>query len=88
MGRTADLLADDLRRIVKNVSQTDAAAFKIHVVGDGPAHIARPQQHRVGKTVHSQDMADFIIELGDHVAIALLAETTEAVEILPDLGSG
>ena len=38
--------------------------------------------------VHAQDVADLRPELLHIVAVALLAELSEAAEVLPDLGGG
>ena len=37
--------------------------------------------------VKSQNLADFLIQICGIVAVPLLTETTEIIEILPDLGS-
>ena len=52
------------------------------------AQIAHADHHQMMVVVHTQNVADLGAQLLHVIAVTLLAELTEAAEILPDLRGG
>ena len=52
------------------------------------AQVAHADHDEVVVVVHPQDVADLGLQLLHIIAVPLLAELTEAAEVLPDLGGG
>ena len=50
--------------------------------------IADPRKDHFMCIVYSKDLADLLMQILDIVAVPLLSETAEIIEILSDLGSG
>ena len=68
--------------------QDKAQLLEGHVPGDGPAQVARADEHALVARAQPQDVLDLLAEQGHVVAVALLAEPPKAVEVLADLGGG
>ena len=77
--------ADQLRTGVECTQQLKAARREIEVVEQGAAEVAGAQKNRRASCAQAQDRAELLLQLFDIVAVALLTEAAEAVEILPDL---
>ena len=82
---SGNLLADLVRRVVKNGFKGKARFGKIDVLGKGLAQISRSYEHGVKSAVEPQNSADFLVQSFGFVTVALLAELAEAIKILPDL---
>ena len=81
----AEAAADEVGVCVERAEQLKAARRKVEVVEQRTAEVADAEQDRRASRTQSQNGAQLLLELFDVVAIALLTEAAEAVEILPDL---
>ena len=54
---------------------------------DGAPQVPGPEENGLPVLAEAQNFADFFVKVLDIVAVALLAEAAEAVEVLADLGS-
>jgi len=81
----AKAAADQLRTGVECTQQLKAARREIEVVEQGAAEVADAQKDRRASCAQTQDRAELLLQLFDIVAVSLLTEAAEAVEILPDL---
>ena len=73
------------RIIIKDPGENKAAPFKIHIIGKRLSEVACPYNNQVVGFVQPQNPADFLIQIFDVVAVALLPESAKVVEILSDL---
>ena len=87
-GKPRSRRALDQRIAVEDANQPAAALLEINVCGDRFAKIARTDQDDPGFLMDTEDIADDLAQFLDMIAIALLTETAEAIEILPDLRGG
>ena len=80
---------DLLRGLIKGAHQLEAAVTEQVVLSD-QALAAGAAAHQYGRDlfIHAQNVADLLIQQLDIIAVALLAEPPEAVEILADLTGG
>ena len=87
-GNAPDLGVDQRRGHVKGGVHLEAHLFKIEVLEQSVTQMARADDDKPVAVVNAQDVTDLGPQLGYVVAVPLLAELTEAAEILPDLGGG
>ena len=64
----------------------EADLLEVEVLEQGMAEVAGTDDNQLVPIVDAQNVADFGAQLGDVIAVSLLAELTEAAQILPDLG--
>ena len=83
-----DLLPDQPWVLVKDADQAEALGLKGEVLDQRHAQVARTQQDDLQPAVEPQDVADLLVQRVHIVAVALLAKTAKAVEILADLRRG
>ena len=77
-----------VRGNIKGCIHVEANLFKVKVLQQGVTQVAHTDDNEAVALVNAQDMANLRAELGNIVAIPLLAEFAEAAEVLPDLGGG
>lgn len=73
---------------VKDTYKFAASGLKIYMSSDSSAKIACADDYRFEIFVNTEDLAYLVIEILNVVAVTLLTETAEAVEILSDLRCG
>ena len=76
---TTDFFTDQFRVYVEHADKLESAGGKVHVLGDGTAQIAGADQNGLTGNSKAQDFADFFVKGFYIVAVALLAESAEAV---------
>ena len=77
-----------VRGNIKGCIHVEANLFKVKVLQQGVTQVAHTDYNEAVALVNAQNMANFRAEFGNIVAIPLLAEFTEAAQILADLGGG
>ena len=73
---------------IKYACENEAAALKIHIISQRLAKIARTNDYQMMLFIQSEYLADLGIQILHVIAIPLLSEASEIIEILPDLGCG
>ena len=84
-GDVVNLGSHQLRIVVKNSDQLKAAFLKIGMICKGMTQVARADNNGFVSARKPQNLSDFVIEILNLIAVALLSEAAEAVQILPDL---
>ena len=82
---TSQCSADQPFVLLKDRGQLEAELFEIQVSRDRSSEVARADQDRVMRMVKPEDLADLLAQTRYAVAVALLTEPAEAVQILSDL---
>ena len=80
--------ADKARGIVKQGGERHAALLEHRTADKGKTEMSRADDDCAVVLLHAEDLADLGVEVLDVVAVSLLSEPAEAVEILTDLGRG
>ena len=70
---------------VKNTDQLAPSLLKFHMGSDGFAEISGTDQNDTGRFIDAKDAANDLAQLLDMIAVALLSESAEAIEILANL---
>ena len=83
--RAVDRLAHEVGRDVERAEQLNAAVLEAEVRDERVAEIAGADDDRSELFIHAERLSDPVAQLTDVIAVALLAEAAEAVEILADL---
>ncbi len=83
---TVDLRAANLRVDIEDSPEDKPSALKVPVIDKRLPEMPRPDDDQVVLLVKPQYPADLLIKILHIVAISLLAETAEIVQILSDLG--
>src|SRR5699024_1577137 len=83
---TAERSADFVRVAVKYSDQPESLGFKGKVRGNGLSQISRADENTSIPIGDSENIPDFIAQLLYNIAVSLLPETAETVQILTDLG--
>ena len=73
---------------VESGQELEAVAGELEVFHQGPAQVACPQYHYGVTLADPQDLPDLLPQQVHLISIALLAELTEAEQVLTDLGCG
>lgn len=81
-------VAADSLILVENSDKFEAAVFIENFVCYSLAQISGADKYSFQFLVNAENFADFLLELRNVVAIALLAESAKTVEVVADLGSG
>ncbi len=81
----ADRVPDQLGVNVEYGHDVEAFLLKPHVVGERLTHVARADQYHLIFSVQADDVHYLFFEHLDMIAVALLAKTAKAVQVLPDL---
>ena len=87
-GHVVEHRACQLRRNIKCGDKTEAPCAEAEVVHQCMTDVARTDENGAIAAVSAEDAGDLPMQRGDIVALALLAEFTEAAEILSDLRRG
>ncbi len=81
------LAAHQIRILVEHPPEDEPPPLEIDVIAQRAPQVPRADDDELMLSVQPQDLPDFIVEILHIVAVALLAEASEIVEILPNLGS-
>ena len=87
-GDVVDFGADKGGGDVEGGVNLEADLLEVEVLEQGMAEVAGTDDNQLVPIVDAQNVADFGAQFGDVIAVSLLAELTEAAQILPDLGGG
>ena len=80
--------ADDSGGDVEGGVEEEAALVEVKVLQQRVTEVARADDDEAALVIHAEDVADLGAQLHDVVAVALLTEATEAIQILPYLACG
>lgn len=81
-------VAADSFILVENSDKFETAVLVEYFICYGFAQIAGADKDCFKLLVNAENLADFLLKFRNVVAIALLAESAETVEVVADLGSG
>ena len=87
-GNTDDLAANQRGRDIERGVERKAAVKKTEILHQRVAQVTDTDDDDPVLIVHAQNAADLRAKFADVVAVSLLAELTEAAEILTDLRGG
>ena len=86
--RAVHVDADERRGDIEDRLNVEAFLREARIVRHRAADVARADDDDVILMGQAQNLADPLLEVGDVIAVALLAEPAEAVDVLADLGGG
>ena len=85
---TADKIADELGVDVEHSGEMEAAFFKVDIIRQRLADVARAANNHIITFVQPEDFPDFLVQQLHVIPVALLPEAAEVVQVLPDLRRG
>ena len=83
---TPDLFAEYLTVTVKYTFNDETSLFEIHIVRKSLSKISRTYKDKIMLLVKAQYSSYLIVKVLHIISLPLLAETSEIVKVLPDLG--
>ena len=87
-GNAVELRPDQLGLHVERAREIEAPFTEAEIIHKCTADVADTDQYGAEAPVHAHDGGDLCAQSGHIIAVTLLAEFTEAAEVLPDLGRG
>ena len=84
----ADLCANQFFTYIEQTDDLETAAIEVLVIRNGLSQMTGTDDDHPMFLIQSKDLADLIAKEPDIVAIALLSESTEMIQVLSDLGCG